>query len=64
MTKNDELKGKKHALNQAKVTQTIERNLIFDFEFSDEIHKDHLKFPFIYFLVQNNLRIISPITSK
>lgn len=47
---------------QTKVTVNIERGVSYDFQFSDEI--TYFRVPYIFFLHQNFVKIISPLTNK
>lgn len=47
---------------QTKVTINIERGVSYDFQFSDEI--TYFRVPYIFFLHQNFVKVISPLTNK
>jgi len=49
-------------LNRAKTTLSVERNSIFDFEVSDEVQG--LDMPYLYFLCNNELKVVSLMTSN
>jgi hypothetical protein len=51
-----------HSLHHVKALLSIERGVNFDFDFSDEITEFHI--PYIFFMHQSFIKIVSPITSK
>ena len=56
-----EQEGREHQLHHAKVLVSIERTASFDFDFSDEVTT--FQIPYVYFMHQNFVQIISPITN-
>ena len=61
-TVSEENQNKRHQLHQTKVLISIEKGVEFDFDFSDEISPFGI--PYVYFMHQNFIKIVSPITSK
>jgi len=53
--------NRNHELHQTKVAISVEKDVPFDFDFGDEL--ESFRFPYVYFLHQNFIKIVSPITN-
>lgn len=51
-----------HKFMKTKVTINVEKGISYDFNFSDEVTQFNV--PYVYFMHQTMLKVISPLTNK